>query len=182
MPGWVSVSVPSRGVSSWRVFWWGSVFLINIPIIALALAAGFFLVPESRDPHPAALDFPGAVLSIGAITFLVYSIIEAPVRGWTDGVVMAGFVGGAALAAAFVYWEIRTDHPMLNTDFFKNPRFSAGAGAIAIGFFALFGMIFGLTQYLQFVQGYTALEAGLRMVPIALGMASGASMSHRPRR
>ena len=160
-------------------FWWGSVFFINIPIVAVALVAGFVLVPESRDPHPAALDFPGAVLSICAISSLVYSIIEAPVRGWTDGVVISGLVGGIALAAAFVYWEIRTDHPMLNLEFFKNPRFSAGAGAIAIGFFALFGMIFGLTQYLQFVQGYTPLEAGLRMVPIAVGMASGASISHR---
>ena len=110
---------------------------------------------------------------------MVYSIIEAPVRGWTDGLVIAGFVGGSVLAAAFAYWEIRTDHPMLNLAFFKNPRFSAGAGAITIGFFALFGMVFGLTQYLQFVQGYTPLEAGLRMVPVALGIAFGAGFSHR---
>ncbi len=160
-------------------FWWGSVFFINIPIVALALVAGLVLVPESRDPHPASLDIPGAVLSISAITTLVYSIIEAPVRGWTDGLVIAGFVGGSVLAAAFAYWEIRTDHPMLNLAFFKNPRFSAGAGAITIGFFALFGMVFGLTQYLQFVQGYTPLEAGLRMVPVALGIAFGAGFSHR---
>lgn len=160
-------------------FWWGSVFFINIPIVVLALAAGLVLVPESRDPHPAPLDIPGAVLSISAVTTLVYSIIEAPVRGWTDGLVIVGFVGGAALAAAFVYREIRTEYPMLNFAFFKNPRFSAGAGAIAIGFFALFGMVFGLTQYLQFVQGYTPLEAGLRMVPMALGIAIGAGNSHR---
>ena len=160
-------------------FWWGSVFLINIPIVGLALVAGLVLVPESRDPHPAPLDIPGAVLSISAITTLVYSVIEAPARGWTDGLVIAGFVGGAVLAVAFVYREIRTDYPMLNFEFFKNPRFSAGAGAIAIGFFALFGMVFGLTQYLQFVQGYTPLEAGLRMAPVALGIAIGAGNSHR---
>ena len=160
-------------------FWWGSVFLINIPIVGLALAAGLVLVPESRNPHPAPLDIPGAVLSIVAITTLVYAIIEASVRGWTDGLVLAGFVGGVVLAALFAYREIRTDHPMLNLTFFKNPRFSAGAGAISIGFFALFGMVFGMTQYLQFVQGYTPLEAGLRMVPMALGMAFGAGMSHR---
>ena len=160
-------------------FWWGSVFLTNIPIIGLALAAGLVLVPESRDPHPASLDIPGAVLSISAVTTLVYSIIEAPVRGWTDGLVIAGFVSGALLVAAFVYREIRTEYPMLNLAFFKNPRFSAGAGAISIGFFALFGMVFGMTQYLQFVQGNTPLEAGLRMVPIALGIASGAGISHR---
>ena len=160
-------------------FWWGSVFFVNVPIVLIALIAGILLVPESRDPHPASLDILGAVLSISAVTILVYSIIEAPVRGWTDGLVLAGLVGGAALAVAFGYWEIKTDHPMLNLAFFKNPRFSAGAGAIAIGFFALFGMIFGLTQFLQFVQGYTPLEAGLRMAPVALGMMVGAGNSHR---
>ena len=160
-------------------FWWGSVFLINVPIVGIALVAGLVLVPESRDPHPAPLDIPGAALSISAVTTLVYSIIEAPVRGWTDGLVIAGLVGGALLTAAFVYREIRTEHPMLNLAFFKNPRFSGGAGAISIGFFALFGMIFGMTQYLQFVQGYTPLEAGLRMAPIGLGIASGAGLSHR---
>ena len=160
-------------------FWWGSVFLINIPIVAVALVAGLVLVPESRDPNPGALDILGAALSISAITTLVFAIIEAPTRGWTDGLVMASFSGGAVLAGAFVYWEMRSDNPMLNLVFFRNLRFSAGAGAISIGFFALFGMIFGMTQYLQFVQGYTPLEAGVRMVPVALGMASGASLSHR---
>ena len=160
-------------------FWWGSVFLINVPILGLALAVGLVLIPESRDPHPASLDFPGAALSIAAITTLVYAIIEASARGWTDGLVLAGFVGGTVLVAAFAYREVKTDHPMLNLAFFKNPRFSAGAGAISIGFFALFGMVFGMTQYLQFVQGYTPLEAGVRMIPMAFGMASGAGMSHR---
>ena len=160
-------------------FWWGSVFFINIPIVAIALAAGFLLVPESRDPRPSSLDIPGAILSISAVTTLVYAIIEAPARGWTDELVIAGLVGGVALVAAFVYWEMRTDHPMLNFAFFKNRRFSAGAGAIAIGFFSLFGIVFGMTQYLQFVQGYTPLEAGLRMVPISLGIAFGAGMSSR---
>ena len=160
-------------------FWWGSVFFINIPIVVVALVTGVLLVPESRDPHPVPLDIPGAVLSISAVTILVFSIIEAPVRGWADGLVLAGFAIGAILVAVFVYWEIQTDHPMLNLAFFRNPRFSAGAGAISIGFFALFGMVFGMTQYLQFVQGYTPLEAGLRMVPVALGMAAGAGLSHR---
>ena len=170
---------PVTGGLLLEYFWWGSVFFINVPIVGLALLAGLVLVPESRDPHPRSLDIPGAVLSISAVTVLVYSIIEAPVRGWTDGLVIAGFVVGAALMAAFIGWEIKTDHPMLNLGFFKNPRFSAGAGAISIGFFALFGMVFGLTQYLQFVQGFTPLEAGLRMLPVAVGMAMGAGLSHR---
>ena len=160
-------------------FWWGSVFFINIPIIGLALVAGLFLVPESRDPHPAPLDIPGAILSIAAVTTLVFFIIEAPTHGWTSAFVIGGLIAGAVLIVAFLWWEIRTDHPMLNLDYFKNPRFSAGAGAISIGFFALFGMVFGMTQYLQFVQGFTPLEAGLRMVPVALGMAVGAGLSHR---
>lgn len=160
-------------------FWWGSVFLINIPIIGFAFVAGFALVPESRDPRPSPLDIPGAVLSIAAVTTLVYAIIEASFRGWTDGLVLAGFAIGAILAVAFAYREIKTDHPMLNLKFFKNPRFFCGAGAVSIGFFALFGIMFGMTQYLQFVQGYTPLEAGLFMVPLALGMAFGAGFSHR---
>ncbi|MYB76833.1 MAG: MFS transporter [Chloroflexi bacterium] len=160
-------------------FWWGSIFLINIPIAVLALAGGLFVIPESRDPHPVPVDILGAVLSIAAITALVFAIIEAPARGWTDTLVLASFAAGGLLAIAFIIWEIKTDHPMLNLAFFRNLRFSAGAGAIAITFFAMFGMVFGLTQYLQFVQGYTALEAGVRLVPIALGVVIGAGNSHR---
>ena len=160
-------------------FWWGSVFFVNIPIIAIAIVAGLILVPESRDPYPKSLDIPGALLSIAAITTLVYFIIEAPAHGWANPFVISGLLGGAMLVATFLYWESKTDHPMLNLAYFKNPRFSAGAGAIALGFFSLFGMIFGMTQYLQFVQGFTPLEAGLRMAPIALGMAAGAGSSHR---
>ena len=160
-------------------FWWGSVFLINIPVVVIAIVTGLILVPESRDPHPKSLDIPGALLSITAISTLVYFIIEAPAHGWTNAFVIAGFLGGAVLTALFLIWESKIDHPMLNLAYFKNPRFSAGAGAIALGFFALFGMIFGMTQYLQFVQGFTPLEAGLRMAPIALGIAAGAGSSHR---
>ena len=160
-------------------FWWGSVFLINIPVVVIAIVTGLILVPESRDPHPKSLDIPGALLSITAISTLVYFIIEAPAHGWTNAFVIAGFLGGAVLTALFLIWESKIDHPMLNLAYFKNPRFSAGAGAIALGFFALFGMIFGMTQYLQFVQEFTPLEAGLRMAPIALGIAAGAGSSHR---
>ena len=160
-------------------FWWGSIFLINIPIAVFALLGGLFIIPESRDPHPVPVDILGAILSIAAVTALVFAIIEAPARGWTDSLVLACFAGGGILAAAFVLWEVRVDHPMLNLTFFRNPRFSAGAGAISIAFFAMFGMVFGLTQFLQFVQGYTPLEAGLRLVPMALGIVVGAGNSHR---
>ena len=159
-------------------FWWGSVFLVNVPIVLVALAAGPFLVPESRDPHPAALDVTGALLSIAAISTLVYGVIEAPHRGWADPRSLAAFGAGAALAVAFALWELRTDHPMLDLAFFRNRRFSAGSAAIALTFFALFGAVFALTQYLQFVRGYSPLEAGVRLTPLALGVMLGAGASN----
>jgi EmrB/QacA subfamily drug resistance transporter len=158
-------------------FWWGSVFLINVPIAAIALAAGWLLVPDSRDPDHGALDLPGAALSISAISLLVYAIIEAPNHGWPDPLTLASFAGAAVLVAAFAWWELRTSHPMLDFSLFRNRRFSLGSAAIGLTFFALFGTIFAFTQYLQFVQGYTALEAGVRLLPLALGIAIGAGRS-----
>jgi len=159
-------------------FWWGSVFLINVPIAAIALAAGWWLVPDSRDPEHPRLDLAGAALSISAISLLVYAIIEAPIHGWTDALTLWLFAGGLALAIAFAWWETHTAHPMLDFSFFRNRRFSLGSAAIGITFFALFGTIFAFTQYLQFVHGYTALEAGVRLIPLALGIAIGAGRSH----
>jgi EmrB/QacA subfamily drug resistance transporter len=159
-------------------FWWGSVFLVNVPIVIAALALGLFFVPDSKDPEAAALDPAGAVLSMGAVSALVYAIIEAPSKGWGDRYVIAGFVGAVVLGALFVVWERRAPAPMLPLELFSRPRFSMGSGAISISFFALFGSVFLLTQYLQFVLGYTALEAGVRTAPISLGVAIGASRSH----
>jgi EmrB/QacA subfamily drug resistance transporter len=156
-------------------FWWGSVFLVNVPIVIAAVVAGYFLVPTSRDPEATPLDLPGAVLSMISISAIVYAIIEGPAEGWTSGLVIAGFAAAAIFGTLFIVIELRTEHPMLNLSFFANPRFSGGATAIGIAFFSLFGVIFMLTQYLQFVQGYTALEAGLRTSPIAIGMVIGSS-------
>ncbi|MCC6790690.1 MAG: DHA2 family efflux MFS transporter permease subunit, partial [Thermomicrobiales bacterium] len=159
-------------------FWWGSVFLINVPIAVIALAAGLWLVPDSRDPEHTALDIPGALLSISAISLLVYAIIEAPNHGWLAGDTLLAFAGAIVLAAAFFWWELRTAHPMLDMSFFRNRRFSMGSSAIGLTFFALFGTVFAFTQYLQFVHGYTALEAGVRLIPLALGIMIGAGRSH----
>lgn len=148
-------------------FWWGSIFLINVFVVLAALLAGWFLVPESKDPEATPLDPLGAVLSIGGLVALVYAIIEAPANGWTDPVVLAAFAVAALLLALFLWWETRTKHPMLRLSFFENPRFSAASGAIALVFFAMFGTVFLLTQYLQFVLGYTPLEAGFRVMPVA---------------
>ena len=158
---------------------WGSVFLINVPIVILALLAGLLLVPESSDPSPPRIDLAGAILSMATLMTLVYAIIEAPSRGWTDQVVLAAFGTALVLGAAFIFREMKAGNPMLDLTFFRNPRFSAGVGAITMAFFALFGMIFISSQYLQFVHGYTALQAGIRIMPFALGMMVGAANSYR---
>ena len=148
-------------------FWWGSVFLVNVPFIVLALVAGRRLLPESRDPEQPRLDFVGALLSIVGLTALIWTVIEAPHHGWTDAVTLGGFAAAAAVLGAFIAWERHTDHPMLDVGFFADRRFSVGTGSITLVMFAMFGSLFILTQLLQFVFGYTALEAGIRMLPIA---------------
>ncbi len=148
-------------------FWWGSVFLVNVPFIVLALVAGSRLLPESRDPEQPRLDLVGAGLSIVGLTSLVWTIIEAPHHGWSDPVTLSGLAVAGAVLGAFIAWERRTDHPMLDLAFFRDRRFSVGTGSITLVMFAMFGSLFVLTQLLQFVFGYTALEAGIRMLPIA---------------
>jgi EmrB/QacA subfamily drug resistance transporter len=160
-------------------FWWGSVFMVNIPIVALALLGGRLFVPESKDPSPRGLDPVGALLSIVGLVTLVWAIIEAPGRGWTDGTTLGAFALGAVLMAAFIAWERHSDHPMLDVGFFANPRFTAASTAVTLVFFALFGSMFLQTQYLQFVLGYTALQAGIRVGPVALVLMVVAPLSAR---
>jgi EmrB/QacA subfamily drug resistance transporter len=148
-------------------FYWGSIFLVNLPIVAIGLTAGVFLIPTSKDPNASRLDPLGAVLSIAGLTALLYGIIEAPSNGWTDPTILASFGLAIVLLGAFLVWERTTDHPMLDIRFFKNPRFSAASTGITMTFFALFGATFLLTQYMQFVLGYTPLEAGIRLLPFA---------------
>ena len=157
-----------------RNFYWGSVFLVNVPIAALALVATFILVPDSRDPEAKPLDIPGAVLSAGAISALIYAIIEGPDQGWTSPPIWGSVVAAILLGIGFGIRETRTRYPLLDFAFFKRARFSTGAAAISLAFFAIAAMIFGLTQYLQFVQGYTPLEAGIRFLPASLGLMVGA--------
>lgn len=160
-------------------FWWGSVFLINLPIALLAFTAGIWLVPESRDPMVKRIDWLGALLSITGLTALVYAIIEAPSRGWTDGWVLGGFAASIVLLTAFIIYERWTKQPMLDVQLFKVKLLSVSSGSIGIAFLALFGSIFLLTQYFQFVRGYSTLSAGARLLPFAVGMLLGAPNSHR---
>src|SRR5215213_398865 len=120
---------------------WSSVFWLNVPIVGAALLAGHVLVPESRDPEPGAFDLVGAGLSIATLTTLVYSIIEATPRGWTDPLVLGGFVAALGLGGAFVWWERRVASPMLPLTFFSDPRFTIASLGIGLVFFALMGSV-----------------------------------------
>ena len=151
-------------------FYWGSIFLVNLPIVAFALVAGRVLIPTSKDPSKPALDPVGALLSIVGLVALVYGIIQAPENGWTSGATLTAFAVGVAVLVAFGVWESRTPSPMLDTSFFSNPRFTAASAGIMLLFFAMFGSIFLQTQYLQFVMQYTALQAGVRLLPMAIVM------------
>ena len=151
-------------------FWWGSVFLVNVPICALAIVAGHFLVPTTeRDPEHA-LDPIGAILSIVSLMALLFAIIEVPDRGISDPTVLISFVVGLVFLAGFAWWETHYEHPMLDLHFFQNPRFSAASATITLTFFALYGSTFLLTQYFQFVLEYSPLKAGALTAPVAVGI------------
>jgi len=160
-------------------FWWGSVFLVNVPVVAVALIAGQVLIPATRDPDAGRLDANGLVLSIAAILLLVYTVIEAPKHGWGSGLTIGGFIVSAVLVAAFVAWELRRENPMLDVRVFRNARFSAASVGVACAFFSLFGFIFLMTQYFQVVRGYSTLSAGLHTLPFAVASAIAAPTAAR---
>jgi len=155
-------------------FSWGSVFLVNVPIVIAAVAGAVWLVPSSRDPRAPRLDLAGLGLSIAGISLLVWSLIEAPRHGWLSLATLGGIAGAVALLGAFALWERRVAQPLLDVRLFRNRRFSAASLAVTLGFFSLFGFIFLVTQYFQLVKGYSALQAGVRTVPFALAMAIAA--------
>ncbi|WP_251094066.1 MFS transporter [Streptomyces sp. Caat 7-52] len=149
-------------------FWWGAIFLINIPVAVLGLVAVAVLVPESKNPRGERPDVLGALLSTIGMASLVYAIISGPGHGWTSGRVLVAAAVALAGLSAFAWWESRVDEPMLDLRFFRDRRFTgAVAGAVLITF-GMGGALFLLTQHLQFVLGYGPLEAGLRTAPLAL--------------
>src|SRR5690242_18129052 len=139
-------------------FSWGSIFLVNIPVAVLAIVGGILFVPTSRDPAAPRVDVPGLVLSAVGITALVYTVIEAPAWGWTRTRAMSGFAFAATALVVFALWERRSTHPMLDVSVFAHRRFSGGSLAVTAGFLTLFGFIFVITQYFQFIRNYTAFE------------------------
>jgi EmrB/QacA subfamily drug resistance transporter len=162
---------------------WPSVFIALVPVALVAMVATAVFVPESRDPDRARLDLPGLALSSGAVGLLVYTVIEAPRRGWDAPATLTGFALTAVLGAAFVAVERRRPQPMIDVSLFRTPAFSAASGAVTVAFFALFGFIFLVTQYFQFIRGYGTLSTGLRILPvattIALGSVAGVALAGR---
>ena len=151
-------------------FWWGSVFLVNVPVILLALVAGRLLLPTSRDPEQPPLDIPGALLSIVGLGSLVYGIIEGPSHGWLSGESLLIFGLAAVVLGLFARRELTARHPMLDLRLFRDRRFSVASGGMTLVFFAMFGTFFLVSQYFQLVLGYTAFESGLFQLPMALVM------------
>jgi EmrB/QacA subfamily drug resistance transporter len=158
-------------------FFWGSVFLVNVPVIAVAMIAIWRVVPTSRDHTIRRFDPLGIALSIAGVSVLVWAVIEGPKHGWVSSTSIVAFALAAVLLTAFIRWERRSDHPMLDVSVFTNMRFTAGSVSVAFAFFALFGFIFMVTQYFQFVRGYGTLEAGVRTVPFALFTGLAAPLS-----
>jgi EmrB/QacA subfamily drug resistance transporter len=160
-------------------FWWGSIFLVNVPVAVLGLAAVALLVPETRDPAARPVDGVGAVLSTAGLITFVYGIIAAPRRGWGDAQVVTAVAAGVALLAAFVVWERRHRFPMIDLSLFARPRFLWGTLTATVATFALFGVLFTLPQFYQAVQGHDALATGLRLLPMMGGLVLGAGGSDR---
>jgi MFS transporter, DHA2 family, multidrug resistance protein len=156
---------------------WNSVFVVNLPIVIVALIAGAILIPESRDPESPRIDILGAILSTAGLTAVVWGLIEASDRGWADSTILGAFGVGVLILTGFFAWERRTAQPMLDVSIFRNLRFSAASVSITLVFFALMGTVFLLTTYLQTVLGYSALGAGVRMLPVALGLIVGSRAS-----
>lgn len=149
-------------------FWWGSIFLVNVPVVILALIAMVILVPDSRDPKPGKVDPVGVALSIVGLVLLVYGIIRGgELADFTDTTVLLSIVGGLLVLAGFVWHEKRSSHPAIDITYFRKPAFSAAVAAIALVFFALMGVTFFSAFYLQSVRGYSALQSGLLIVPLA---------------
>jgi EmrB/QacA subfamily drug resistance transporter len=151
-------------------FWWGSVFLVNVPLALAALVAGRRLVPTSRDPERRPVDVAGAVLSIVGVGALVFAIIEAPEAGWTAGETVAGLAVAALGLGLFAWRELTARHPMLDLHLFRDRRFGVATGGIALTYFTLFGTFFLLAQFLQLVLGLSPLAAGLVQLPVSITM------------
>jgi MFS transporter, DHA2 family, multidrug resistance protein len=166
-------------VAGWLLthYEWGSIFLINAPVVVIAVIGAWLFVPESKDPDPKSLDWVGALLEMVGVTGIVYGIIEEPVRGWADVQVAGPIIGGALLILAFVVWQFRAAAPLVDLNLFRNRRFALSTVAFTIVGFAMTGVLFVLSPYLQVVQGNDAQGTGIRLLPLIGAMMAGAVTS-----
>jgi EmrB/QacA subfamily drug resistance transporter len=161
-------------------FWWGSVFLINVPLTAAGVAAILLLVPESRNPNPGRIDYLGVALSIVGLVLVVYGIIQGGEKGsWVHWDVLGATLAGLAVLGLFAWYETRLSHPSLDVKLFRDPRLSSAVGALGLVFFGMMGALFFLSFYLQSVRGYSPLSAGLLTLPFAAGQMLMAPRSAR---
>ncbi|MBA3808666.1 MAG: MFS transporter, partial [Solirubrobacterales bacterium] len=158
---------------------WPSVFVALVPVSLLAAFVVYRVVPESRDPATPPLDRGGLITASAAIGLLIYTIIEAPGRGWGSPVSLTGFALALAVGVGFVRIEQAREHPMLDVGLFRLRAFSAASGAVTVSFFALFGFIFLITQYFQFIRGYGTLSTGARILPVALSIGAASVLGAR---
>ena len=177
MAGFAIAIGPMAGGWLLEHFSWHSVFWINVPIAVAAAIATLVLVPESRASVIGRMDLLGIAASITGITLLVWAIIEAPHHGWTSTVTLGAVALSIVVLTGFVFWELRTDYPILDLRLFRNRRFSLPALAIAIGYFSMFGFLFLITQYFQGVREYTPFEFGVASLPFAVSVAVGAPVA-----
>lgn len=162
---------------------WGTVFLINVPVTVLGLLGVWFFVPESRDRDAKRVDFVGAILAVVGVTALVYGVIEQPLRGWGDAQVLTGIIGGVLVIALFIVWNVRERVPFIDLHLFLNRRFTWATVAFVVVGFALFGVLFILTPYLQIVQGSDAQATGIKLLPmigaVMVGAVAGSPLAAR---
>jgi EmrB/QacA subfamily drug resistance transporter len=168
-------------VGGWLLvhYWWGSVFLFMVPVAAVVAGLIARAVPTSRDPSTPPIDWRGLVLSTAGMAALVLSIIQGPNWGWGSRRTLGTIAAGLVTLGVFVNVERRVARPMLDVTLFRNLRFTAASGSITIGFFTLAGFTFLITQYFQFARGYSALQTGVRILPVATSIAVAAVLGTR---
>jgi hypothetical protein len=168
-------------VGGWLLghFWWGSVFLFMVPVAVVVAGLIALAVPTSRDPSAPPIDWRGVILSTAGMTGLVLAIIQGPNWGWASSRTLGTAAAGLVVIGVFVNVERRMARPMLDVNLFRNLRFTAASGSITVGFFTLAGFTFLITQYFQFVRGYSALGTGIRVLPVAISIAVAAVLGTR---